>query len=90
MIYIYAVKLSGGASHEHIAAVRWKNPDTGKTGQNGRTEMVGWIRDEDGKAYVCGNSHLARVGVVDATVPYLRTHADGVWSDNLLALPRFS
>ena len=30
-----------------------------------------------------------KVGVVDATPPYLRTHADGVWTDNLLALPRY-
>ena len=29
------------------------------------------------------------VGVVDANPPYIRTHADGVWTDNLLALPRF-
>jgi hypothetical protein len=27
------------------------------------------------------------IGVVDATPPYLRTHADGVWNDNLLAQP---
>jgi len=30
-----------------------------------------------------------RVGVVDATPPYLRTYADGNWNNNLLSLPRF-
>jgi hypothetical protein len=29
------------------------------------------------------------VGVVEATPPYIRTHADGVWTDNLLSLPRY-
>jgi hypothetical protein len=30
-----------------------------------------------------------QVLVVNANPPYLRTHADGQWSNNLLALPRF-
>jgi hypothetical protein len=29
------------------------------------------------------------VGVVDASPPYIRTYADGNWTDNLLALPRY-
>lgn len=28
----------------------------------------------------------ANVGVVEANPPYLRTYADGVWTDNLLSL----
>jgi hypothetical protein len=31
----------------------------------------------------------AQVGVVNGTPPYLRTYADGVWTNNLLSLPRF-
>jgi copper oxidase (laccase) domain-containing protein len=89
VIYIYAVHLSGGTRHEHIASVRWKNPDTGNTGQSNQSEMVDWVKNKDGHAYVCGNGHLARVRVVEASPPYIRTHADGVWTDNLLALPRY-
>lgn len=89
MVYIYAVHLSGGTRHEHIASVRWKNPDNGKAGENDRSTMVDWIQTKDGDAYVCGNGHLAKVGVVESRPPYLRTHADGVWTDNLLALPRY-
>lgn len=89
MIYIHAVHMSGGTQHEHIASVRWKNPDNGKTGQNSRSEMVDWIKG-GGAAYACGgNGHMARVKVVNANPPYIRTHADGVWTDNLLALPRY-
>ena len=89
MVHIYAVRLSGGSGHQHITRVRWKNPDTDALGENTRDEMVVWIRDKNGKAYVCGGGHLARVLVVNANPPYIRSHADGVWTDNLLALPRF-
>jgi hypothetical protein len=91
MIYIYAVHMAGaGTHHEHIASVRWKNPDNGKGGELTTAAMVSWITDQNGTAYVCGgNAHMARVGVVKASTPYLRTYADGAWSDNLLAIPRY-
>jgi hypothetical protein len=89
MVYIYAVRLDRADHHEHITSVRWKNPDSGASGQSSKAEMVNWITNKKGAAYVCGNGHLARVGVVNADPPYIRTHADGVWTDNLLALPRF-
>jgi hypothetical protein len=88
VIYIYEVHLSGGSRHEHISSVRWKNPDNRTSGQTTREEMVRWVRG-GGAAYVCGNHHLARVALVNAEPPYLRTHADGDWNDNLLALPRY-
>ena len=52
--------------------------------------MVEWISKKNGSAYVCGDhAHIAKVGVVKADPPYIRTFADGVWNDNLLALPRY-
>lgn len=91
MVYIFAVHMaSGGTSHEHIAAVKWKNPDNGNSGEATREVMVNYISNQNGAAYVCGSqAHIARVGVVKGTPSYLRTYADGVWSDNLLALPRY-
>jgi hypothetical protein len=50
--------------------------------------MVDYI-NEGGRAYVRGNGSTADVGVVDERPPYIRTHANGYWNDNLLALPRF-
>jgi hypothetical protein len=89
VIYIYAIHPAGGSQHRHIASVRWKNTDDGGDGQSTRAEMVRWIRD-GGSAYVCGDAgHLAKVGVVDGTPPYIRTHVDGYWNDNLLALARY-
>jgi hypothetical protein len=91
MIYIFAVHMTGaGTGHEHIAAVKWKNPDDGNSGESNRATMVNWIANQNGKAYVCGDSaHIARVGVINASPPYIRTYADGAWSDNLLALSRY-
>lgn len=90
MIYIYAVHMTGGAGHEHISSVRWRNPDNGNAGESSRTEMVQWVRNPSNPTYVCGgDGHMARVGVVQANPPYIRTYADGDWHDNLLALPRY-
>lgn len=91
MIYIFAVHMNAnGTAHEHIAKVRWKNPDDGKSGESTRDEMVNWIANQSGRAYVCGgNAHMARVGVVKSNPPYIRTYADGQWSDNLLHVPRY-
>jgi len=90
-IRITAIRLSGGTSHEHIIRLWWTNPASGKTGDNSRDEIVAWIEHKDGKAYVEDRqNHRVDVGVVTPKVgtKYLRTYADGVWTDNLLALPR--
>lgn len=89
MINITAVHTVGTEGHEHIGRLRWINPSTDKTGENSRQEIVDWIRDEDGSAVVRDARGSVAVGVVNATPPYLRTHADGRWTDNLLYLPRF-
>lgn len=89
MVYVTAVHMDGGQGHEHISRVRWRNPADGATGENSRAEMVEWIRDKKGDARVNDGRNEVQVGVVDGSPPYLRTHADGKWTDNLLALPRF-
>ncbi len=88
MVYITARHMEGGFRHEHIARVRWRNPGDGATGENSRQEMVDWINNK-GEAYVTDGQRQIRVHVVRATPPYIQTYADGVWTDNLLALPTF-
>jgi len=89
MIDITAVHMSpGGTRHEHIEAVRWRNPENSQTGENARSSVVQWLR-EGGKAYVVVAGARVEVGIVESNPPYIRTHADGVWKDNLLALPRY-
>ena len=89
MVYITAVHMVGTPANEHIGAVRWRNPTSGTTGENSRESMVVWIRDKNGEARVAEGQGSVQVGVVDDDPPYLRTHADGRWTDNLLALPRY-
>ncbi len=88
MVYITHIRLGGGASHEHITDVMWKNPADGKTGASTRSVMVEWI-DKGNVARVKDSRGEVDVLVVRASPPYLRTYADGRWTDNLLALPRF-
>jgi hypothetical protein len=90
MVFITHVRLSSeGQRHEHIIEVKWRNPDDGKTGSNTVAEMVDWIENKKGKAKVTDGRNTVDVGVVDAKPKYLRTYADGVWTDNLLSLPRY-
>jgi hypothetical protein len=89
MVYITAVHLEAGSGHEHITRVRWSNPADGATGDSARGDMITWIKDQHGVAKVADARGSVDVGVVEARPPYLRTHADGRWTDNLLALPRY-
>jgi hypothetical protein len=88
MIRITAVHMAGGDQHEHIASVKWINPENNTTGKSTRETMVSWI-DKGGKAIVSDGKNTAQVGVVEARPKYIRTYADSKWTDNLLALPRY-
>lgn len=84
------IHLEGGNQHEHITAVKWQH-DGGGTGQSSKAQMVKFIEEDNGVVYVSDGYSRVAVGVVHPQYgePYLRTHADGKWSNNLLALPRF-
>ena len=91
MIYITEIHMAEqGTAHEHIDRVRWEDTGSSARGESTREEMVRRIRDEKLNVHVrdSGGNDI-RVGAVDATPPYIRTYADDVWTDNLLALPRF-
>lgn len=91
-IQITAVRLStGGTMHEHITHLWWTEQASGKTGDNTRAQIVDWIENQAGKACTSDRvGHRTEVAVVTPTrgEKYLRTHADGVWTNNLLSLPR--
>ena len=88
MIFITQVHLEGGQSHQHIAAVRWSTSPAGSDSESTRAAMVDFIGDGH-PVHVRNGSHEVSVGVINANPPYLRTDADGVWTDNLLALPHY-
>lgn len=87
MVYITHIRMSGGAGHEHIAAVKWKNPQTGKIGMSPIENVVDWIDNKKGIAKVTDGKNTVSVGVVNHA--YLRTYADAKWTNNLLSLPRY-
>lgn len=89
MVYITAIHMSGGTGHEHISSVRWRNPADGKTDESTKATMVDWIDNQKGVAKVQSNTGDVMVGTVDGSPKYLRTYANGKWTDNLLALPKY-
>jgi Protein of unknown function (DUF3892) len=92
MIEITAIRLDGGVGHEHISSLQWRNTQSGATGHSTRQAIVAWLEESKAnQAVVAKNGTWVYVGVQrPAKGPhYLRTHADGSWTDNLLALPRF-
>lgn len=91
MIYITHVRMSAPSArgHDRIVELKWRNPSDGATGQSTVQQIVDWIRNKQGVAKVTDGRRTADVVVVDASPPFLRTVADGAYSDNLLALPTF-
>lgn len=77
------------STHEHITHVgsignasgNWILP---------RADVIASINNGTNTFYVSEGGKRSEVGVVtpdDGRSPFLRTHADGYWNDNLLSLP---
>jgi len=92
-IRITCISKSGGYHqdpHHAIESLGWITEQTGKIGNSTRLQMHEWVSDRDHVAVVVDRvGNRARVGAhVNAHgTKYVQTYADGVWTDNLLALP---
>lgn len=92
-VRVTCITKSGGYHenpHAAISALGWVNEDTGATGSSTRLVMYDWIKDKGGYAYVRdARGNEAKVGTAETAsgTKYVRTYADRVWTDNLLALP---
>jgi hypothetical protein len=75
-----------GVEQEHIAEVRWRSPSDGKTVSQGET-MFSSSSTSNGAVNVTDGINTVSVGV--SREKWLRTHADGKWTDNPLVLPRY-
>jgi hypothetical protein len=92
MIEITAIRLDGSDRHEHISSLQWRNTQSGATGQSTRQAIVDWLEESKAnQAVVAKNGTWVYVSVRRPAngLRYLSTYADGTWTDNLLALPRF-
>ncbi|WP_062135500.1 DUF3892 domain-containing protein [Demequina aestuarii] len=79
-----------GRTESAIIRYRWKSLEDNATGDNDKPSMVKWV-DERGVAYVGSGANRVSVGTVhpSGAEAYLRTYADGAWTNNLLSLPTF-
>lgn len=69
--------------HEHISHLG------NSAGMWTRAQVVAWIESGEFGFYTSVNGQQAEVRVRrTSTTKYVQTIADGVWNDNLLALPR--
>ena len=89
MYYITAVRMSGD-TEDHITSVRWLNAASGISKTSSVASMAAWL-GKGNRAYVGGQGGRAEVLVVGPSgrVPYLRSQANGQWTDNLRRLPRY-
>lgn len=92
-IRVTCINKSGGHHddpHHAISDLGWMNDQTNETGKSSRLQMYDWIKNKNGVVYVRDSrGNQARVGTREHAngTKYLQTYADGVWTDNLLALP---
>jgi hypothetical protein len=94
MIEIIKRHMVGGQQHEHIGSVKYLNAQ-GVEKEATRQAMVDWLDDKtktnSAIVYSRDRKTSSYVGVVHRTgaPDYIRTHADGKWTDNLLALDTY-
>ena len=80
----------GGTHYLHIEKIQYIDTD-GVTKWATRDKMVTYV-EGCGQAYVQdarGDRAYLAVRVSSAGHKYVQTYADGIWQDNLLALPRY-
>lgn len=94
MIEIIERHMVGGQLHEHIAEVKYEDTD-GKTKRMSREAAVAWLDKSDAHtAIVRSRTDASDYVYVGAVHPkhsdaYIRTYANGKWTDNLLSLPEY-
>lgn len=92
-VRITCIKKDGGNHynpHEGVTDYGWVNEGTGATGTSSRAQMIQFLEADKGHAYVKdARGNVASIGVFESAAgnKYLRTYADGKWTDNLLPLP---
>lgn len=87
--YIVAVRMSGGNAYQHISDVKWHEAGSILEKKCTRQAMAQAIENgADVRTPGTGIAPEARVRVIPGTT-YLRTDADSLGWNNLLALPRF-
>jgi hypothetical protein len=92
-IRVTCINKSGGYhqdAHHAIEFLGWVDEQNNKTGRATRLQMYEWVSDKANIAVVVDRAGH-RVQIYPRAnaqgTKYVQTYADGIWSDNLLALP---
>ena len=91
-IQITHVRFGGTKKTEdEIVLYKWKSDQSGEVNQSDKPTLVDWIDNKNGKAFVGSGNDRVPVGVItpQSGQAYLRTYADGKWTNNLVNLPTF-
>ena len=77
------------SSHEHITHVGGPKPDGAGRWKDPVANIIRFIENKEHRFYTKEGNASALVGVRVSAAgnKFLQTYADGVWKDNLLALP---
>ena len=92
-IRITCISKAGGDHydpHTAISRLGWVNEETGKSGSSTREQIYEWLTEKKGTAFVVdrrGNKAYLYPRENAHATRFVQTYADGVWTDNLLALP---
>lgn len=75
-------------TEDEIVRYKWRGIESGAMGESDKPKLVAWV-DDNGRAYVGSGTSRVSVGVMKPQYgqPYLRTYADGKWTNNLVDLP---
>jgi hypothetical protein len=92
VIQFTAREMNGGNGHEHVARLWWTDTSTGTDGLMDIDTVTRWLDKPENRAFVedrvrPGNYVEAFVVKPIGNQWYIRTAADGRWTDNILALP---
>lgn len=83
--------VSTAKTHDMICHFQWRSDADGAPGASSSVDLVEWIDQQRGTAFVGTGDERMQVAVLHpgAGSPYLRAHANGRWTNALLGLPEF-
>lgn len=87
-VYVTAISPQTVQDHTRITRIRWLDASVSTSNLMSVEQTIDYLRSGN-TLVVAGADRYALVQVVEADTPYIRTVADGAWTDNLLSLPRF-
>jgi hypothetical protein len=82
-VYVTAIRPSTARRHDEITGIRWRDSSNSTSNKMTISQTIAWLR-KGNQLIVAGDSKAAEVRVVDADPPYIRTVADGLYTDSLL------